>query len=394
MGSPADDRVSQLIEQGERALRARNPSAALPLLRQAEALSPADPNLKMQLALALRATGDLQGALDMLDQALVIDPYLLLALLSKGWLLERLGRPRDAAAIYRNALKIAPPDDQLAPSLLEPVQRAREAVREDTARTEAFLLERTRQLREGNAGEAMDRFDLGLQIFAGGKKLYTPQPALLHYPGLPISQFYDRGLFPWLGELEAATQSIRDELVLVLREDAEAFNPYIQYPPGVPVNQWVELNHNPRWNSYFLWKDGQKDEAHCRRCPLTAGLLGRIPMLDQPGFGPTAVFSVLAPKTHIPPHTGSTNTRLLVHLPLILPGPARFRVGNEVREWKMGEAWVFDDTIEHEAWNDADQTRVILIIDVWNPHLTAAERELISAMMTAKAEYSADGPPP
>ena len=95
------------------------------------------------------------------------------------------------------------------------------------------------------------------------------------------------------------------------------------------------------------------------------------------------------PTTHIPPHTGSTNARLLVHLPLILPGPARFRVGNELRSWRMGEAWAFDDTIEHEAWNDADQLRVILIFDVWNPLLTEAERDLVTAMMLAKRDFYA-----
>ncbi len=111
-------------------------------------------------------------------------------------------------------------------------------------------------------------------------------------------------------------------------------------------------------------------------------------MLDQPGFGPTAMFSVLEPHTHIPPHSGSANTRLVVHLPLIQPGNCRFRVGNDTRDWKMGEAWVFDDTIEHEAWNDSDQTRVVLIFDVWNPFLTSAERELVSAMMAAKNAYT------
>ncbi len=225
----------------------------------------------------------------------------------------------------------------------------------------------------------------------GKAKVYTPEPALLHYPRLPADQFHDRERFAWLPTLEAGTETIREELLTLLREDLEEFDPYIQYPPGAPVNQWVELNHSPRWNSYFLWKDGTKDEAHCRRCPRTAALLESLPMLDQPGFGPTAMFSVLAPRTHIPPHTGSTNTRLLVHLPLILPGPARFRVGGETRDWMMGEAWVFDDTIEHEAWNDADQTRVILILDVWNPYLSPAERELVSAMMAAKKEFGAQG---
>ena len=127
----------------------------------------------------------------------------------------------------------------------------------------------------------------------------------------------------------------------------------------------------------------RQDEA-IARCPQTAAVLAELPLADQPGFAPTALFSALAPHTRIPPHTGSTNARLLTHLPLILPGPAGFRVGNETRSWRMRNAWVFDDTIEHEAWNDADQTRVILIFDVWNPLLSDAERELISSLLTAR----------
>ena len=114
-------------------------------------------------------------------------------------------------------------------------------------------------------------------------------------------------------------------------------------------------------------------------------------MAMQDGYAPTVTFSALKPRTHIPPHTGSSNVRLLTHLPLILPGPARFRVGNTTRDWEMGQAWVFDDTIEHEAWNDADQMRVILIFDVWNPFLTEAEKALITAMLNAQRDYLAAG---
>jgi aspartyl/asparaginyl beta-hydroxylase (cupin superfamily) len=110
-------------------------------------------------------------------------------------------------------------------------------------------------------------------------------------------------------------------------------------------------------------------------------------MAEQPGFAPTAMFSALEARTHIPAHTGSTNVRLLCHLPLILPGPARFRVGGETREWKMGQAWVFDDTIEHEAWNDADQLRVILIFDIWNPYLDEGEKALVTALLKARREF-------
>ena len=137
----------------------------------------------------------------------------------------------------------------------------------------------------------------------------------------------------------------------------------------------------------WLWKDGEAQADPIARCPKTAAVLEKLPMADQPGFAPTALFSALAPHTRIPPHTGSTNTRLLVHLPLVLPGPAGFRVGNEVREWRIGEAWVFDDTIEHEAWNDSDETRVILIFDIWNPLLSGAERELVSALLLEHRQW-------
>ena len=86
---------------------------------------------------------------------------------------------------------------------------------------------------------------------------------------------------------------------------------------------------------------------------------------------------MLKPHTRIPPHTGVTNTRAIVHLPLIVPPGCGFRVGGETREWQEGTAFAFDDTIEHEAWNDSDELRAVLIFDVWNPHMTAGDRELL-----------------
>jgi aspartyl/asparaginyl beta-hydroxylase (cupin superfamily) len=104
------------------------------------------------------------------------------------------------------------------------------------------------------------------------------------------------------------------------------------------------------------------------------------------------MFSVLQPRTRIPPHTGIANTRLVMHLPLIVPEACGFRVGAETRQWREGEAWVFDDTIEHEAWNDSDRPRTILICDVWNPRLDAEERETITALMSAMDRFNGSGP--
>lgn len=203
------------------------------------------------------------------------------------------------------------------------------------------------------------------------------QPTAGHFPYLPAIEFFDRKLFPWFPELEAATQTIGDELLQIWRDDESEFKPYVAFDKTQPANQWRDLNHSQRWNAYFFWENGVAHKSHCARCPRTASLLEALPLLDLPGKGPTAMFSVLAPKTRIPPHTGSSNVRTTIHLPLIVPAGCGFRVGSQTREWKIGEAWAFDDTIEHEAWNDSDEPRVILIIDAWNPLLSDAERALI-----------------
>jgi aspartyl/asparaginyl beta-hydroxylase (cupin superfamily) len=141
------------------------------------------------------------------------------------------------------------------------------------------------------------------------------------------------------------------------------------------------------WSVYPLWHDGARLPEHLARCPRTAAVLERMPMCDVPHYAPGAFFSVLQPHTHLPPHTGTTNTRSIVHLPLVIPEGCRFRVGSQTHPWSKGRAWVFDDTIEHEAWNDSDQVRIILIFDVWNPLLSAAERDLVSALTVGIGRY-------
>jgi len=110
-------------------------------------------------------------------------------------------------------------------------------------------------------------------------------------------------------------------------------------------------------------------------------------MAQLPNFSPTVMFSCLEPHTTIPPHTGETNTRLIVHLPLIIPPNCLFRVGHVSREWHYGEAFVFDDSIEHEARNDSDELRAVLIFDVWNPLLSAVERDFVTALTNGVRDY-------
>ncbi len=364
--------------------------SALAMLNDLEQQEPADPQIKLDRALALRLQGNLAAALSALDAALAIDPYFFLALLSRGSVLEQMGKNRVAAETYRNALKIAPRPENTPAAFEEPIRNARRIVEEDAREKAEYLRDRLGDLRAQFADERLERIDECADIMAGTTRAYNAEPVQMHVPRLPAIPFFDRGHFPWMDQLEAETEAIREELSVLLSEGLPGFAPYVDYAPGTPENQFRELNRSDRWKSLWLWRDGKRQESAIARCPHTAGVLEQLPLADQPGFAPTALFSALAPHTHIPPHTGSTNARLLVHLPLILPGPASFRVGNERREWRIGEAWAFDDTIEHEAWNDSDETRVIMIFDIWNPLLSAAEREMICALLTANQEWLQD----
>ena len=110
------------------------------------------------------------------------------------------------------------------------------------------------------------------------------------------------------------------------------------------------------------------------------------------GSGPTAMFSVLEPRTHGSRLTcGVSNARLVIHLPLIVPERCGFRVGAQRREWHPGKAFLFDDTIEHEAWNDSDSGRIVFIIDIWNPCLSPAERDHVRAVTSGIGEYYGPG---
>jgi aspartate beta-hydroxylase len=95
------------------------------------------------------------------------------------------------------------------------------------------------------------------------------------------------------------------------------------------------------------------------------------------------LFSLLRPGARIPPHHGFTNARLICHLPLIVPPQCALRVGNETRSWTEGEVVLFDDSIEHEAWNSSNEPRIVMIFDVWRPELSAEERDLVAAVLAA-----------
>jgi aspartyl/asparaginyl beta-hydroxylase (cupin superfamily) len=376
-----------LNELGVRMLQRGEPENAHALFRRATTADPRHPALWSNLAASLRALERRDEELDALERALSLEPRHLSALLQKATLIEERGDARAAARVYRNALATLPPGADVPEAVNEAMRHAREAVRQDDAALATAIEERLAPLRERHSGASFRRIERCIDLLTGQRARFFPAPSFMLFPELPALDFFERSDFPWLDGIEAATEEIRAELMSVLIADRAGLEPYIAYPDGVPLDQWRELNQSRRWSAYFLWNQGVPQPTHLARCPRTAELLRGAPQCDVSARGPTAFFSILDARTRIPAHTGVTNTRLTVHLPLIVPDDCGFRVGSETRAWLPGAAWVFDDTIEHEAWNESDSPRAVLIFDIWNPLLSPAERDLVRAATEAVGTY-------
>jgi aspartyl/asparaginyl beta-hydroxylase (cupin superfamily)/cytochrome c-type biogenesis protein CcmH/NrfG len=371
--------VRTLSALGQTAFRRGDMSGARAAFQRIADADGSDAQQWIHLAIACRNLKDEPAEQAAIQRALSIDPHDLVALILRANLLERQGKTHDAAVANSAVLDVSPPIDKLRPELRPAVAHALESARAYNERRGAFLDEFLAPHYGVFAGENLKRFRDSVGIMVGRKRRFDSQSLIYHYPNLAPIEFFERADFPWLDAIEAATDAIRDEFLAVLEAD-QGFTPYISYPDDVPHNQFAELNNSPRWSAFHLFKMGQLVGQNAAKCPTTIHALTHAPQPDMPGRTPSAMFSLLKPKTTIPAHTGVTNVRLVTHLPLIVPAGCRFRVGNDTREWVPGRAWVFDDTIEHEAVNDSDLVRVVLIFDIWHPHLTPAERAMITAL--------------
>jgi aspartate beta-hydroxylase len=379
-----------LYSLGVHAFQRGDLKSAITLLGQAAIHQPNDPMIHLSLSVAHREAGSLDDEWAAVLAALTANPYFLPALLAKAEFLERIGRRTLAAEAYTNALKVAPPEVQWPEALRSQLQHAKQVSDRNRQAFSAYLERELALPRSALDAASASRWAEAAAIMTGQSEPYLSQSNQLTVPRLPAIPFYDRAQFVWAEAVESQTEAILQELVMALSGAPEDFVPYIGYKPGDPVNQWAELNHSDRWSTYPLWKHGIPDKNHLACCPRTAQALLDAELVEIDGVCPNAMFSVLAPHTRIPPHHGETNARLVVHLPLIVPDNCHYRVGFEHRQWQVGQLLIFDDTIEHEARNDSDDPRVVLIFDVWNPHLTLAERDMVSAMMAAKNKFQAE----
>ncbi len=350
------------------ALRRGDATAALAALREMT-----DPPA-MLLAQAYSRAGDLDGEADALRRILDNDMRNLPALLAMGQNALKRDDERGSISWFRAALAQAAATG--APPQLQPLlQQAQASVAQSSQRFEDHLTAAIRDL------PPLPRIAHATDLLLGKRDLYLQQPSMFYFPGLPQRAFYERAEFDWIAPMEAMTDAIVSELEAVMAQDAE-FAPYVQTATDRPAPN-NPLRDDPSWGALYFWQGGAPVTENAQRCPAVMDALTLAPMPVIAGRSPMALWSLLKPGTHIQPHHGLLNTRLICHLPLLTPGDCALRVGAETRRWRRGEMLIFDDSIEHEAWNRSADTRVVLLFEIWRPEIGAEEREALTRLFQA-----------
>lgn len=340
------------------------------------------------LAQACRMDGDEEAEGAAIERLLAVQPFHLGALLMKAAALSRSGDDDSAMAPYQAAVTIAQQVRQrgetLPPMLAAEVDRAAQWIGR-------YIAQRSARIDEALAGSGFgpgrrsERIDEALAILRGELPIQLQQPTSFYFPGLPQRAFYERDEFDWVPAIEDQTGAIRAELEALLAAQAADFEPYVaadaDKSAGTAPN--AHLAGSTNWSAYHLLKGGQPVEGHADQFPVTLAALEDAPMPRIAGRSPMALFSLLKPGAHIRPHHGLFNFRLICHLPLIVPAGCALRVGNQQRSWNEGQLLIFDDSMEHEARNQSDRQRIILLFEIWRPEIAEADREALTVLLEA-----------
>jgi aspartyl/asparaginyl beta-hydroxylase (cupin superfamily) len=369
-------------QRGVGALQRSDFATAYEAFAAVTASGTASPQAWLLYAQACSGLDDRANAISALDQVLRADAGNPFALLMKGDLFARGGDDRAAVSFYRMGLRRAAGLSHLPGDLPERLRRAEAAV---AAAEQRFQDQLQRELAARGIQHLPARFAEALAIARGDQEVFLQQPTSFYFPGLPQQPWYPREAFPWIAELEAAVPAMRSEIEQVLA-DEHGVEPYVQ-EQSERASRGHSLLNDARWSAFHLFKDGERVEENARRCPLIMRLLEVLPIPKIARRSPMALISILQPGTHIPPHHGMLNTRLICHVPLVVPPGCRLRVGCETRQVVEGEAMIFDDSFEHEAWNDGDSVRAVLLFEIWRPEISEDEKVALTAMFEAVTGY-------
>jgi len=331
-----------------------------------------------------------------LARTVELAPKAFVARLHYAHVLERLGQAHVALTQYFRAVTQAQAqgrwqsDAGTAPDLRDLVKHAMRFI---NARRSALFTALLEPLRARHGDAALRRVAAALSIYLGDQPAHYPdprqRPKFFYVPDLPTSAYFARELFPWYARLEGDFVAIRTEMETVMAAQ-QGIEPFLKFARPEDAQDYLGGAENPVWDAYFLYRHGRRYDDHHAQCPRTSATLDAVPLVHIREHAPEVCFSVLTPGTHILPHRGVTNARLVTHLPLLVPENCAICVGGEERAWREGECFTFDDTFEHEAWNRGTRTRVVMLVDVWNPHLTEIEREAVTLLVEGIRQFNSE----
>ncbi len=382
--------IDKLAAQGLDAFRRGDAPKAFDALSAAADAGAQARDVHMALAIVARMLGRHERCVGAVSTVIAQEPRNVEALIIKADALKGLGDLRQATTFYMTAVRAAPPKERMTDYLATEVARARQACASAAKTYEDFL--RAHAAKAGfKDPKGTTRIGQALDIMFGRRQVYVQEPLKFYFPELPQIQFYDPDQFPWRADIEEATSAIKAE-ALAAWQGQDGVEPYVPAKTHKPHLEHHAIMGDDNWSAFHLYKDGVANEENMARCPRTVSALKLAPQARIPDNSPISLFSVLQAGAHIPPHRGMMNVRLICHLPLVVPEKCVLRVGNQERNWREGELLVFDDSIEHEASNGSDQTRIVLLFDIWRPELTEDEQHFVAAIYGGIEAFSDPAP--
>ena len=385
MASPTED---DHFRPGIAALRASRADEAQAHFQAAIGAGLATTKSWLGLTLASLVLGDNRAAEASVDEVLVREPHSLRGLIIKGDLLLGRDEQRQAVSHYNLVMRLAATLADIPPQLQQDLVRIQGRLDQISQAFQAQLLDRL-QAGGYRRDASSARFNRGLDMLMGKAEReddaqpFPQKPHAFYLPDMPYQPFYPSEDLPWVKEVETATDAIEAELSAFLASRAQAFAPYIHGGLELPGQTPDTLKDHDNWTAAFLIRDGAEDLEWSAGCTTVRALMDTLPLTAIKGFSPSVLFSKLKPGARIDPHTGLLNCRLICHLPLVVPAGCGLRVGDERRDVVRGKVWAFDDSINHEAWNNSADDRIVLIFDVWHPDLTEQERRDITLLLEA-----------
>lgn len=368
---------------------------ALELARQAHAKDPSDARASLLLAQNLLRADQLPEGVATLESLVARHPADFVGWLALGEALEHMGRidlansaryqglTRGQKAGYLLNIDSTPP--AWRPQIQHIIAQVNQAA-------ESCVSDGLAHLRGQFGSDDLRRVEYAMAVHQGrvqdGPRSAHQAPKFLYFPGLPEGPYHDPFLQPWAQNLLDAYGSIRTEALDVL--DAQiGLEGFLTFQPGQSkANYLGGTGPDPAWDAFFFYRHGQIYANNHQRCPATSAVLNAIELCHVEAQAPEICFSVLQPGTHIMPHHGVTNTRLVMHLPLLVPPGCALNVhGGGEHAWRERELVMFDDTYLHEAWNRSEQARVVLLMDCWNPHLTPVERIAVKYLVEQISKF-------